>query len=167
MKASWLAALGFWSTLAAAVEPVTLVDANGVVMGPVISYDHSDPKIVFPLNAGGGRVLIRVFPQQYDETDSVYYQTNDCTGTPLIPYSTGDIEFSTPYAIGAPGKTLYVAVLSKPVVSRTASSRGAVGACSTTSLTRQFAIARATSDLATIFTPPFRVRFSSSVPTLP
>lgn len=153
-----------FSASGAAAESMTLVDSNGVVMGPVAEYDSGGEEIRFPLKVGTKRVLIRAYPDDYD-IGEIYYESADCSGAPLMRFSNTEETFFSYYVIAAPGKTLYVP--NSLGQYKTAHSKVSIGACSTTTYASTFAAAKATRDLSTIFTPPFKVRFSNAVQTLP
>lgn len=157
--------LGALSVPASAAELMTLVDSNGVAVGPVASYENDAVRVA--IKVGTRTFLVQFLPTRVDDLDTVYYQTSDCTGTPLLRIYPATNEFTEQYAIDKPGLTMYVRDYKKAISTRTAGSVGGISSCGVINLTTKFAIAYPVVDFSTAYAPPFRIRASASATQYP
>lgn len=160
MKRAWLlaASAALWLTGGRAAELLTLVDSNGLAVGPVASIDDSGDELRVVFRVGKRTFMPQFRPAGVDGYGSVYYLTADCSGTPFMKVpSSSSVEFTDPYAIEGLGPTLYVRDYTKAARTRTVMSTGAPGLCGTTNLTATFGVATPVFDFS-IYTPPFRIR---------
>lgn len=155
------------SATAGSAELMTLVDSNGVVVGPVATIDDGGDELRVAFRVGKRTLLVQFLPSAVDSLGGIYFLTDDCSGAPFmkIPADSSP-QFSESYAIGGPGRTLYVRDYSRAVQTRTALSAGGPGSCVTTNLTGKFGLATAVFDFS-VYTPPFRIRANASAPLYP
>lgn len=145
-----------------AAELLTLVDSNGLAVGPIASIDDSGDELRVVFRVGKRTFLPQFRPGGVDGYGSVYYLTADCSGTPLMRVSSeGGPEFTDPYAIENPGPILFVRDYTKAAHTRTVLSTGAPGACGPMNLTAKFGVAMPVFDFS-VYTPPFRIRANTS-----
>ena len=156
------------------LEQPAVVDAHGDTLGSVIAL--SGPAATVLIDVGGRLFTLNVLPGQLQGTGgSLYFTTNNCTGTPYISFQPPGL--STPSILAAPGNSLYAAVPNATPLLITALSLllpsipgGPPSSCQSTTpppppgapplLPPQvFAVAALRLvDLSIAFTPPFRIR---------
>ena len=156
------------------VEQPVVVDAHGGPLGGVVALNG--PAAMVLIVVGGGPFSLNVLPGQLLGTGgSLYFTSNNCTGTPYISFQPPGL--STPSVLAAPGNSLYAAAPNATPLSITALSLllpsipgGPSASCQSTTPPpppgvpplpppQVFAVAAVRLvDLSTVFTPPFSIR---------
>ena len=158
---SWVLLLSAGQAIGA--DPVTVVDSNGVVLGP---NTDDDGEMQVPFKVGSREVLVSVTTAGF-EHDDIYFASADCSGTRFLDWGGGD-DFYAESVVSAPGDTLYIRDYSKAVRVRDIQSRrGEDDNCVPYVASRAVAVAKSIVNLRTLYTPPFKIVLGPSVQSLP
>ena len=160
-----------WSTIAATAsgqsfknrKSITVVDAHGVMVGPVFSTEDffNGSKVTVAFEFEKQPFVLLVFPHQFLSNSGMgpLFESSNCSGSPLVASAGGSPLPAN--AISAPGSTVYLAQPDatpqqfNPFIG---SELNPDGTCTPVSSALTAVPARATIDLDTLFTPPFSVR---------
>jgi hypothetical protein len=129
-----------------------VVDAAGVVVGPVVSLDGNLNPLV-GLRAGGRGFVLTLYQGALLGDDAAYFATPDCSGEAYLQRSTSAL----PSAVVGPGHRVYVDVGQAPV-SLTVQSYYYLGTCARVTWSFQGAPAPLAVDLGLQHTLPFSLR---------
>jgi len=160
------------------VDSLTVIDSNGKKVGNVLSLGgHNNQPVVgfklnnllFLLNVAQNR-LFGTGP--YQGGDTLFFESSDCTGMPYLIVLPPVIPILLEYyrspvpvvAVNVPGNTLYVPDENIPVARTMKSALDPFtpqGVCSTVNNQIPSVQAIPTIDLATMFTPPFKIQAGS------
>lgn len=145
-----------------------VVDATGVRVGPVVSFDANLLDSVVVAFRHSGMVIplhvqrTRFLPFRYLQ---LWFEATDCSGPPLVeggastPWSDLPFQFAQDAVVGLPGSTIYVPDTHPGGSFTTVRSYERLGACTQGAGESRFLYpARPLIDLNTLFAPPFSVR---------
>ena len=98
----------------------------------------------------------------FSGVQTVFFESDDCTGSPLMDLPPASLIFPTAAAVfgenGQPGNIVYTPNLNEAPSSINVRSVGLVTGCGPANLTRNFVTASKVVDLGEFFTPPFTVK---------
>ena len=146
------------------IERLTVVDAQGKTVGPIVGLDMNpqlddfNTWVAFRFNQVVAVINVSKSGFNSPFQPAVYFQSVDCSGTPYIDNRVA-IGMTPVVAVAFPGSTLYVANGSVPLTITAQSASQAPGTCEAVPGAQPEVLpATKGPDLSAHFTPPFSLR---------